>query len=633
MKWHCTLKENRIKPSDSTDSQKDQGGLREQSYQLAPFSEMFNERLPMKSEVEKTDRRGFLGTLGKAGIAAAAAGTVGIEPFIGGEKAAAKASVVPYISGPRANAAYQYRMDMAAANKVYVRPQADNGDHARYADHSGLYSKALLHDSLGIPNHPAMLSLLTALTTGLHDDFAHIIVGTPGGGGNSKLNGPQGSLAFDLQGLDSHATIIPAAPTTRSAQTAAEQVEHYWGSLLADVPFSDYATNSLVGQAVADMNNLSFLQSGGNTQFPYPVTRQNLFRGQFVSGDGNVQGPYLSQFLIQPTFYGSQLLDQRHRVFLPAGSGGTNYMTSASEYQLVQNGGDSGRPVAYDPTPRYLRSGRDLAAYSRVDVLYQAYFTAFLVLAGLGAAPNPGNPYIGSTTEKAFGTLGGPDAAGVMGELATRALKASWYHKWIKDLRMRPEEYCGLVHARATNMSPMPMAATELHSDVLNSAGLAQTFSNYGTYLLPQAFPEGSPTHPCYPTGHGTVAGACVTALKFFFNGTQHIRPLLLAAGRDVAFPSADGLSLLTYTGADRDTLDINGELAKLAYNLSFGHGIHAGIHFRSSTHWSILLGEQVALSVLRDKARCYNEPFSISIRKFDGTIATITNVAAEAVG
>ena len=99
------------------------------------------------------------------------------------------------------------------------------------------------------------------MRSGNHADFANIIVGTPGGGGNSKLNGPQVALAFDLQGLDSHATVIPAAPSVASAQTAAEQVEHYWGSLLADVPFTEYATNPLVGQAVADMNNMSFLSS------------------------------------------------------------------------------------------------------------------------------------------------------------------------------------------------------------------------------------------------------------------------------------------------------------------------------------------------------------------------------------
>jgi hypothetical protein len=80
------------------------------------------------------------------------------------------------------------------------------------------------------------------------------------------------------------------------------------------------------------------------------------------------------------------------------------------------------------------------------------------------------------------------------------------------------------------------------------------------------------------------------------------------------------------YTGADRDSLTINGELAKLGFNISFGHGIHAGIHFRSSSLQSLLLGEQVALSVLQDRARSYNERFTISITKFDGTNAPITN-------
>jgi len=37
-------------------------------------------------------------------------------------------------------------------------------------------------------------------------------------------------------------------------------------------------------------------------------------------------------------------------------------------------------------------------------------------------------------------------------------------------------------------------------------------------------------------------------------------------------------------------------------------------------------LGEAVALSILQDKAACYNEKFSVNITKFDGTTATISN-------
>jgi hypothetical protein len=576
-----------------------------------------------EAKTGRVSRRTFV--KGAATIATAAA-AVPLTPLIGGKESVAQASVVDYNSANRANASFNYRKSMAQAEKVNVGGQADNGDTARFTDFSCSFSKGLLHDGLGVPNTAAMLSLKNALASGNHEDFENIGVGTPVGGPNSKLNCPQGALAFDLEGLDSHATVIPPAPRIDSAQTAAEQVEHYWASLVADVPFTEYSSNALIGQAVADMNSMSFLSSAANKQFPNPVTRQNLFRGQFFPGDGNVQGPYVSQFMVQPTFYGSQFLTQQHQTFLPESGGGSNYMTSVAEYQLVQNGGDSGRHLALDHTFRYHRNGRDLAAYTHVDVLYQGYFVAFLVLAGIGAPPSLGNPYIGSQTQKGFTTLGGPDAAATLAEMATRALKASWYHKWIKDLRLRPEEYGALVHARKTGSSPFPQAAGALHNDVLNSAALPLTFAKYGSYLLPQAFPEGSPTHPCYPTGHGTVGGACITALKFFFDGSQKIRPLLTAAGRDVYIPSTDGLSLNTYTDADRNSLDINGELNKLAYNVSFGHGIHAGIHFRSSTYWSILLGEQVALNVLQDRAKSYNEPFTINITKFDGTTATISN-------
>ena len=570
-----------------------------------------------KKSIDK-NRRQFLGGVSAVAAAAAALGTIGLEPLVGGKESEVKASVIPYPVGGRANASLEYRTNTAQAEDIKVPEQADNGDAKRFTDFSGNYSKALLHDGLGVPNLASYQSLQLALTTTKFPDFQNIIVGTPGGGPNSKENGPQGALAFDLEGLDSHATVVPPAPSVASAQTAAEEVEHYWAALLRDVPFSDYPTNSLAAQAVADMNNLSFLSSTQNKEFPSPVTAGNLFRGQFVPGDGNVVGPYISQFMVMPTSYGAQPLSQQYQTFNPVGSGGSDFMTQVSEYEQIASGGASVGNLSFDPTFRFLRNGRDLSAYTHVHVLYQAYFTAFLVMAGIGVPPNPGNPYIGSRTEKAFGTFGGPDAAGTLAEMATRALKGAWFHKWVKDLRMLPEEYGALVQARMTGTSPAPQAAAALHPDVLNSAVLPLIHSSHGTYLLPQAFPEGSPTHPCYPTGHGTVGGACCTVLKFFFDGNFVIpNPVV---------PTNDGLSLVAYTGSDAGKITVNGELNKLAYNVSFGHGIHAGIHFRSSTVSSILLGEQIALSVLRDRAKSYNEPFTINITKFDGTIATITN-------
>jgi hypothetical protein len=70
----------------------------------------------------------------------------------------------------------------------------------------------------------------------------------------------------------------------------------------------------------------------------------------------------------------------------------------------------------------------------------------------------------------------------------------------------------------------------------------------------------------------------------------------------------------------------LNGELHKLASNISFGHGIFAGIHWRSDTVESIKLGEKVALAILQDRVQTYNEPLSVTIKLLDGTPYSITN-------
>jgi hypothetical protein len=565
-------------------------------------------------------RRGFLKGAASAAVVSA---IIPLEPLVGGKESKAEAAVTSYAAPNRTNKSFEIRKAAANNAKIDLGILPDNGDNALFSDHSGNWSKCLQHDDLGIVNQASWESFIRALSSGNFEDFQNIIVGNPGGTGFTEtLNGPETSLAFDMQGLDSHATNIPPAPSVTSAETAMEEVELYWGALLRDVNFTQYAHNPLAAQAVADLNRCSFIRSGANDEYPSQVTPHNLFRGQIVPGDGSAHGPYISQFMLQPTFYGAQPLSQMFQTILP----GQSFMTDVHEYMSVESGFKPSATLVFDPTFQHLRNGRGLSAFTHVDVLHQSYFTAFLTLIGINAPLNPDNPYIGSRSQHGFGTLDPVEAAATIPEMATRALKAAWFHKWIINLRQRPEEVGALVHARLTNRTPLPQASAKLHPDVLNSQAVAQVFSQFGSYLMPLAFPEGAPTHPCYPTGHGTVGGACITAIKFFFDGNAPIRPLLQAAGRDVMQASEDGLSLVPYTGADRDSLTINGELSKLAFNVTFGHGIHSGIHFRSSSRMSILLGEQVGLSVLKDRATTYNEPFSINITKFDGTTATISN-------
>jgi hypothetical protein len=481
----------------------------------------------------------------------------------------------------------------------------NNGDTALYADKAGTFTKALAHDAYGRVTSASYASFQKALTTGAFSDFENIILG-----GTRTLNGPQGGLAYDLEALDGTQfgqPQVPPAPKLAGDQSGTELLEHYWGALLRDTAFTDYGSSSLAAAAAAELGSLASYTGPRNGSGQ--VTTDLLFRGGFP---GETLGPYLSQFFVQPTFFGAQPLSQQMNTFLPNIDFGTNF----NEWLNIQNGVPTGLQTTNDPTLRYRRNGRDLAAFTRVDVLYQAYFVAFLVLAGIGAPLNPGNPYVHSTVENGFGSFGGPDFAGAFGELATKALNVVWWQKWFVHLRLRPEAAGGIVQLLKTGQGQFTDAT--LSNTILKSNGLQQSFNKYGSWLLPLAFPEGSPVHPSYPTGHGTVGGACITLLKFIFDGSFAIpNPVV---------PTSDGLSLQPYTGADATQLTVNRELNKLAHNVTFAHGIHAGIHWRSDSDTSMKLGEAVALNFLAERARVYNEPFTISLTKLDGTVATISN-------
>ena len=561
-----------------------------------------------------TKRRAFLRQLGGIGALAAPAVAQPAPPALD-----LRGLIPPGLAGnDRLMQALQLRVSTAMQDTM-AGPVANlsNGDADLYPDHAGTFTKALPHDVYGRVNPAAFASFQNALQSGEFSDFEKIVMG-----GTRTLNGPQGGLAFDLAMKDNSQfgpPQVPPAPKLASDQTATELVEHYWASLLRDVPFTEYSSNALAALAAAELG--SQVSYTGPRNPSGAVTTELLFRGGFP---GETAGPYLSQFLLQPTFLGSQPITQQQWTYVP----GIDYATDFSSWLQVQNGIDTGLRNQMDPVYRYRRNGRDLGSLTHMDVLFQEYLVACLVLAasinptapgsfGFGGAPlNPGNPYNTSLTQNGFGTFGGPDIAAAIEEVAVKALNAVWYQKWFVHLRPRPEAIGGLVHLIMTGQQDVTDA--RLSSVVLNSQALAQSYKKFGTYLLAQAFPEGSPAHPAYPTGHGTVAGACITVLKFFYDGSFVIPNPVVA--------SADGSALLPYTSADAVQLTVNGELNKLGHNVSFGHGIHAGIHWRSDTDTSLLLGEAVALSYLHDKARTYNEPFTVNITKLDGTTATITN-------
>ncbi len=530
-------------------------------------------------------------------------------PIVRAEKGSVPqpASVIPQSIAPRRD----HRKKSAHFWQCYEpATQAPNGDETDYPDRRGNFTKGLPHMANGLVDPNSYQKLLTAMTTGGANDFLAIPTATPSVLSRQYVN-PQAGLAVELIGADPTQLSVPAAPKFNSIANVAEIVENYWMALLRDVSFTDYQNSALVQDAVDDFEQA--LSSGGTlrqTLFAkdalaagQPLTAGKLFRGIFV---GEQEGPYLSQFLLQDCFIGAQQIDAKMRTVLP----GLDYMTSFGDWLTVQRGVKQAKD-AFDTQARYIRNGRDLGQWVHVDQLYQAYLLAALRLLDGGAKLSDSNPYQAFANQQPFGTFGGPNILSLVTEVATRALKAVWYQKWAVHRRLRPEVFAARIHTKFLGGGDGQTVDFDIASAIGEVTVTNRIYSAHGSLLLPMAFPEGSPMHPAYGAGHGTVAGACTTILKACFQGAQKFNMLHHPVDGTplTAKQSAhDGLSLMPYTGADTNELTIEGELNKLAGNIAIGRNF-AGVHWRSDYRESLLLGEKVAISTLMDYAASFNEP------------------------
>lgn len=384
---------------------------------------------------------------------------------------------------------------------------------------------------------------------------------------------------------------------------------------------------------------------------PHPA---NAFRG-ITQGDHI--GPYLSQFLLVGNTginsndkternpedgiisYGSITIDQRVRF----AKEGIDYMQKWEEWFDVQNGAAVNDLEEYSNSPkrRFIHTGRDLATYVHYDALYEAYLNAGLILLGQGAKFDPGIPFQEDDNrdhQRGFAHFGGPHILSLVTEVATRALKAVRFQKYNIHRRCRPE----VLAARITNADLLQQMAPELqemknqigtgvnqilgkvntlNGDLFEDPANRSTHSPNENYLLPMAFCEGSPMHPAYGAGHATVAGACITILKAFFDCKALFKPN--GQDSDKAFVSVnDGASLKEVPVYDSHGnpahLTVEGELNKLASNISIGRN-WAGVHYFTDYYESILMGEQIAIGILEEQKLMFGENFSMTIPLFGG--------------
>lgn len=489
-------------------------------------------------------------------------------------------------------------------------PAQQANDDENIPSKIGSYSKGLPHNSIGEVDINAYQTLANAVALNLNGSgqpytaFDNIQTS-----GYQKLVNPMCGLSFDLEGYDSHFMTAPAAPSVYSQEAMDEVLENYWMSLTRDISFDTYESNATIIEAAADLTTKTAFNGPRINNIVTPTT---LYRASFY---GCLDGPYISQFLYLDCPYGASKIDQRIKTYLP----NTNFMKEFSIFLDIQKGKSPTEVQQFDPVLRYIRNGRDLSQWVHMDVLYGAYFNAMNILmttptnstqnAGIGCPLSINNPYrspnSSSVNQVGFGTFGAPHLSTILAEVSQRALKMAWFQKWFVQKRLRPEALGGLIYNERNNI-----AQYGLNKDYLTSSYFSQPNSNY---LLEQAFPEGSPLHPSYLAGHSSVAGACVTILKAWFDCEFEIP--------NPKVPNSDGTALVDYDGVP---LTVGGELNKLVSNIGLGRNF-AGVHYYSDMYQSTLLGEEIAITVLQDQKYLYNENFAgWTFKKFDGSTITI---------
>lgn len=601
-------------------------------------------------KTSKNSRRAFLG---QAAVVTVAASVVGVPLSSSNSHTASAQKIVPVPDGCErgplmsvARADEARRLRVAAADyerNMPIPSHPCNGDESTYANRNyfASYTKGLPHPNpYGEVDSNAYKIYLEALNSGKPQAFEEIPLGCGASGAISteesrlapdattpgqqrRLQNPQAGYNFDLEGKDYHQlisrqgfirprTAFPPAFNFNTPDEAVEIVENYWQALTRDIPFLNYESDTLVAEAAADLNQ--FAEYRGPRENGQVTPR--LYSRGVLPGD-NV-GPYVSQFLLRDVPYGAQTIDARIRT--AEATKANEFLTEFYEWRTIQDGCTAERRTTFAPTPLYIRSGRDLAEYVRNDAIYQAYLNAALIMlaptsvGGLGTPLDPNNPYLGYRTQDNFVEFGISQLLTLLGEVSVRAHKAVWYQKWQVHRRLRPEEFGGRVHFWLTDR--IASQRYPINPVINNSSVLRRIGDIYnGNFFLPQAFPEASPVHPAYGAGHATLAGACVTILKAWFDETSN--PFVQARGAFVA--SADGTTRLPYGRLDRSLMSIGGELNKLASNVSIGRNI-AGVHWRSDYTESVYLGEQVAIQLLEDYGFTYNEDFAgFTFTDFDG--------------
>lgn len=415
---------------------------------------------------------------------------------------------------------------------------------------------------------------------------------------------PNASWEFATEGIESWVGTMPPAPAYDSHRTQAEMVDLYWMAENRDRFFDNFSSTHDRNEDIEEFDQESLFNT------------DNPARGvlEWPEDDPATAGPLVSQPLLSDVAIGAFDSIPEIQYFTEYQDYGEEYDDWEDIIYGVRGGVEPGpgqvppedddRLEVDDPESggsRFISTGRDLAAYVRADPAYEPYLRAALYLGENGASPDPALAYTDDEDIFPYIESGAVGVLDLLARVARNALTAAWHHKWAVHRRIRPETYADRVE-RYEDETDQP----ELRLDAIldDSSFYENVWSGdeipEGS-LLPLAYPEGSPAHPAYPSGHSTLGGACVTVLKAMFQD----EPLLDLPGIDTLYePTSDG-GRTSYSGSDTDDVTVHRELNKLLQNVGLGR-CWAGVHFRTDHVYGALLGEQVAVGTLMDHYR-YN--------------------------
>lgn len=449
-------------------------------------------------------------------------------------------------------------------------------------------------------------------------------------------------------------------PAVDSVEHLCQQIEIYWQSLLRDVPFSEYPTSPQVKTAVSEINKCvaKRVWRGPVTAGKRPkVSPGTLFRG---IGSGELEGPYVSQFLLNDFTYGGLLVEQKYLV-----EADVPPSVTAKGWLNMQHGISNTGNLEPNTERTRTVNGRVIGSEVHMDAVFQFYYNAAMQIVQfpeLELEDGWGKDVMHAGLKSSAWSDGGvPDLFVSIAEVSIGALRHAWWNKWQGTMQIRPEVYAARLDQMKTGSAagqelrkisddaflraldeafePTFNAIAEanklLASSVTDSEQgpvSASELGGFRPYFLAMLYGEGSPTHPSYPAGHAVVAGACITVLKAFsrthtFKNGQYRR---VKWEREAV--EATSSQKLASLGTVR-SMTVIGELNKLGSNVALARDF-AGVHYRSDSDFGIELGETYALEFLRSQLLEYASPHMddrrFLVELYNGTLVEISRQGVE---